>query len=382
MVLLSSTDTKSNKKEVEPEIRTVNVEDVKFGEMNLHVTGNGVVESQRSLNVISEVSGKVVYAKNGIKTGTFVKEGEVVLKVDPREAENSLYSMRSDFINNVAAILPELKVEDSGVYDKWYKYFSSLDIENDIPDLPEITNSQEKIKIGLKSIFTKYYTVKNQEIFLSRHTIKAPFSGFIKSDGILENSYVNRSELLFSLEDVNNLEIAVPLLVRDYNLINFNGTPSVIIKADDQNNNEVYGRVVRKDTKLERNSQSLNVYVQFNNPQMLSSFYPGNYVHVEIDGKKLYDVAEIPRHVIGNDNEVYTVTDGKLGRETVNVIAYQGQSAVIKKTIPENTRLVTTILQKPLVGMSVQTAEELATAKLLEEMKKGETEKESLAVAK
>lgn len=381
MVLLSSGDKESNKKEVDPEVRTVKVENVHFSEINLLVSGNGVIESQRSLNVVAEVSGKVDYSKNGLKTGTFVSKDEVVLEIDKREAENSLYSMRSDFINNVASILPDLKVEDTEVYEKWHNYFLSLDINNTVPRLPEISTSQEKIKISSKNIYTKYYSVKNQEILVSKHTVKAPFSGYIKSDGILENGFINRGEQLFSLEDVNHLEIAVPLLVQDYNLIDFNAANSVSIYSEDNEDVRITGRLVRRDTKLERNSQSLNVYVQFTNSNLLSTFYPGNYVHVDITGKKLDNVAEIPRHVIGNDQEIYTNVDGKLGREIVNILAYQGQSAIIAKTIPENTQIVTTILQKPLVGMSIQTTEDLAKSKMQDKVEI-ENEEGSLAVAK
>ena len=159
MMLLSSGNKESNKKELEPEVRTVKVENVHFSEVNLLVSGNGVIESQRSLNVIAEVSGKVDYSKNGLKTGTFVSKDEVVLEIDKREAENSLYSMRSDFINNVASILPDLKVEDAEVYEKWHGYFTSLDINNTVPELPEISTSQEKIKISSKNIYTKFYSI-------------------------------------------------------------------------------------------------------------------------------------------------------------------------------------------------------------------------------
>ena len=240
---------------------------------------------------------------------------------------------------------------------------------------------QEKIKISSKNIYTKFYSVKNQEILVSKHTVIAPFSGYIKSEGILEDGYINRGQQLFALEDVNHLEIAVPLLVQDYNLVDFNGSNSVRIYSEDNENIKLSGRLVRRDTKLERNSQSLNVYVQFTNNHLLSTFYPGNYVHVDITGRKLEEVAEIPRHVIGNDNEIYTNEDGKLGREIVDILAFQGQNAIVAKTFPENTQLVTTILQKPLVGMNIQTTEDLAKSKMQEKVEK-EMEEGSLAVAK
>ncbi len=354
---LGSAEKESEKKKDKPEARIVEVANVKFKDVNVEIEGNGVVESQRTLDIISEVTARVVFAKNDLKNGTYAAKDEVIIEFDKREAENTLYSLRSDFINSVASVLPELKVENSDIYEKWYNYFTSLGLENTCPDLPMVTNSQEKIKISSKNIFTKYFAVKNQEIIVSRHTIKAPFTGYLKSNGILENSYVSRGQNLFTIHDAQNLEIAVPLLMQEYNLINFSKSPKVRIYGNENADESVTGRILRKDTKLNRNTQTIDVYVLFRNENMRGEFLPGNYVHVDIEGKRFHDVALVPRYLISNENTIYTMEDSVLGKVAIDIITSQGDKAVIAKTIPENTKLVTTILQKPLIGMPIQTSD-------------------------
>jgi membrane fusion protein (multidrug efflux system) len=365
MTALSSTNKHSNERASKPEIRTVNTQEIKFGNHVLQIEGNGVIESQRSLNIVSEANGIVLYAKNNLKDGTFVKEGETILDIDSREVENNLYSLRSSFLNAVASILPDMKIEDKQVYQKWFNYFNSIEIKKDLPELPYITNMQEKIKLSSRDIFTKYYSVKNQEILLSKYKIKAPFDGFITSNGIIENSYISKGQNLFSISDAKNLEIAVPLLVEDINMIDFSSNPSVKIYSDKSGNDFMYGKITRKETNLDRNSQTLNVYVSFNNGKMNPYFLPGNYVNLKIEGKHLDNVAAIPRNLLNNDGFVYTIESGKLAKKEVDLITVQGNKAIIKNTIPENTVLVTTILQKPLVGMEIQSSEK--TAKTQEE---------------
>ncbi len=355
MNFLGSTEKTSNKRDFKPEVRTVEVQSVNFGDIALEIKGNGVIVPQKSLSLISEVSGMVTYAKNNLKSGTPVKKGEVILELDAREIENQLYSLRSDFLNTVASLLPDLKIEDENVYNKWHKYFLAIDIENQIPNLPEISNSQEKIKVSTRNIITKYYSVKNQEILLSKHEVSSPFSGYIKSNGIIENSYVSKGQHLFDIEDVVNLEIAVPLLVKDLNMINFNNSPRVKILASNDPDNVIYGRIVRTDQKLERNSQSLNAYVVFSNSNLNSNFLPGNYVDILIEGKNLKNVASIPRHIIQENKYVYTLEEGKLSRRMIDLLFIQQDQAIISNTLPPNTNIVTTILQKPIVGMEIQT---------------------------
>ena len=362
MTVLSSSNKHSNERVSKPEARMVNTKAVKFGDHVLRIEGNGVIESQRILNIVSEANGVVLFAKNNLKNGTFVKEGEIILDIDPREVENSLYSLRSSFMNAVASILPDMKIENKQVYQKWFDYFNSIEIKKDLPELPHITNLQEKMKLSSRDIFTKYYSVKNQEILLSKYKIKAPFDGFITSNGIIENSYISKGQNLFSISDAKNLEIAVPLLVDEINMIDFSRNPAVKIYSDKNSEDFIYGKILRKETNLDRNSQTLNVYVSFHNSSMNPHFLPGNYVNLKIDGKHLENVAAIPRNLVDNDGFVYTMEKGKLAKAEVDLITVQGNKAIIKNTIPENTILVTTILQKPLIGMEIQSADKTAKA--------------------
>ena len=358
MTVLGSTSKESNKVEVPEEVRLVQTQSVNFGDLVLQIEGNGVVESQKTLNVVSEVSGPVLFAKNDLKDGIFVTDGEKILEIDSREIENSLYTMRSEFLNAIAAVLPEIKIEDVNAYNKWFEYFKNLDIHQTIPELPDIANLQEKIKLSTRNIFNKYYAVKNQEILLSKYKFVAPYSGFIKSNGIIEGSFVSRGQQLFSLSDARNCEITVPLLVEEMNLIDFSTPPTVEIFPDKNENDIITGKIYRKETLMDRNSQSLNVYVNFRNGNLDPYFLPGNYVTVKINGKRFTNVAKIPRYVVDSEHNVYTMEEGRLARRKVDLVTIQRDIAVIKNTVPEDMKIVTTIIQKPIVGMKIKSANE------------------------
>ncbi|UCF20304.1 MAG: HlyD family efflux transporter periplasmic adaptor subunit, partial [Gemmatimonadota bacterium] len=349
-----STRKQSNRREADPEARAVETQLLAFGDLVLRVEGNGTVESERSLEVVSEANGRVVFAKNNLKDGTFVRRGEVVVQVDSRDVENDLYAMRSDFLNAVASVLPELRIDDARIYKRWFDYFNSLDINQPVPDLPEITNAQEKIKVSTKNIIGLYYAVRNQEIQLAKHTIRAPFDGYISSNGLIENSFVATGQTIFTLTDPKNLVVSVPLLVDESQWLDFSSAPRVTIHADEGSEETLVGRITRRKTQVDRNSQTLNVYVTFTNAELNPRFLPGSYVHVAIDGKTLKDVASIPRHLLDPEGYVFTMEAGKLGRQPLELAAYQGDLAIVHNTVLDETVLVTTILQKPLIGMAIR----------------------------
>ena len=64
MFVLASTEKHSNKRDVEPEVRLVETQSVYFEDLALEIEGNGVIESKKTLNVISEANGPVLFAKN------------------------------------------------------------------------------------------------------------------------------------------------------------------------------------------------------------------------------------------------------------------------------------------------------------------------------
>jgi hypothetical protein len=66
--------------------------------------------------------------------------------------------------------------------------------------------------------------------------------------------------------------------------------------------------------------------------------------------------------------------DGKLARRKVELIAIQRDVAIIKNTVPDDLELVTTILQKPLVGMNIKSVDEPVELKLKEEVPEAEEE--------
>ena len=358
MNFLGSTEKHSNKRELNPEYRTVETLSINYGDYELNIDGNGVVESKRTLKIIAEASGKVIFAKNDLKDGTFANSGEVILEIDQREIKNRLFSLRSDFMNAVASVLPEMKIEEDDIYNKWYYYFSSLTINNEIPELPEAANSRVKIKLSTRNIYSKFFNIKNEEILLSKHIIKAPFDGFIKSNEIIENSFISTGQHVCTFIDSKNLEIAVPLLVEEFNMINFSQSPIVKIYPEKNSNQHLTGRILRYDSGIDRNSQTLDAYVSFKNDGLNPLFLPGNYVRVEVVGRTLNNVAVIPRYTIDNENYIFTMEDFKLAKKLVDVVAMQNDMAIIKNTLPEDTKLVTTILQKPLVGMNIQTLDE------------------------
>jgi len=355
MNILGSSKKQTQKRDTVQEVRKVETQLLTNEDIQIKIEGNGTIEAQKMVDIVSEVQGIVTFAKNDLKSGTHVKSGELMCKIDPRQAENSYQSQYAEFTRVLISFLAFANLESEELYDKWSKYFNEIDIKEPIKDLPEITDPRERNQAISNNVFTQYYAVKNAEIALSKHSIFAPFDGYITSNGIIKDSYVNYGQKLVSLQDVTNIDISVPLLLEDAQWIDFTKNPKVKVFWENDSDSWTYGKIYRKENQLDRNSQSINVYVSLNNENLNQHLFPGNYVRVSIEGVTIPNVATIPRNIIDNDNQIYFVDDSsKLGRTRVNIIAVQGDRVLIEKILRDSTRIVTSILQKPLLGMPIE----------------------------
>ena len=355
MKMLGSTKKHATKREAVQEVRKVETQLLIHGDVQIKIEGNGTIEAQKTVDIVSEAQGIVTYARNDLKSGTYVKKGEVLCKIDQRQAENQFQSQYAEFMRVLVSFLAFTNIESEELYNKWSNYYNEIDINKPIQDLPETTDQREKNQAISNNLYTQYFAVKNSEIALSKYTIVAPFDGYITSDGIVKDSYINYGQKLVSLQDVTHIEISVPLLLEDAKWIDFTENPIVKVFWGNDPNNWAPGRIYRKENQLNPNSQSINVFVSLENKSLNQNLFPGNYVDVIIDGVTIPNLATIPRNIVNNDNQIYFVDDSsKLGRARVNVVLMQGDFALIEESLGDSIKIVTSILQKPLVGMPIE----------------------------
>jgi multidrug efflux pump subunit AcrA (membrane-fusion protein) len=355
MKILGSSKKQTKKRAVVQEVRKVETQLLTHGDVQIKIEGNGTIVAQKTVDMVSEVQGIVTFAKNDLKSGTYVKKGEIICKIDPRLAENSYQSQYAEFMRVLILFLAYTNSESDDLYNKWSKYSNELDINKPIKDLPEITDPRERNQAISNNIFTQYFAVKNAEIALSKYIIFAPFDGYITSNGIVKDSYINFGQKLVSLQDVTHIEISVPLLLEDARWIDFRLNPKVKVYWGNEPDNWTYGKIYRNENQLNRNSQSINVFVSLENKALNHNLFPGNYVRVMIEGITIPNVATIPRNIVDNENQIYFVDDSsKLGRMRVNIVSVQGDLVIVEKLLGDSIKIVTSILQKPLIGMPIE----------------------------
>lgn len=298
-------------KEVKKYVKTTPVQ---YGDVNTWITAHGRVSTAQTLDMIAEVSGRMSQGALRLKGGQKFRKGTLLYKIDDTEVRLNLNAQKSNFLRDLAGILPDLKIDFSDNFSNWEKYFEAIDIEEPLPKLPAHKSNKEKTFLATKNIYSAYYNIKSAEANLRKFRFYAPFDGSISEVKMQSGSYVNPGANIASLVMSNNLEMKVDVPLKDIKWVQ-NGSHVTI--ASDNNINAWKGKITRIGEVVNQNTQSIDVHVAIEPGR--DPIYDGIYLQAQIPGLQVKNAMVIPRNAIFNGNEVFVLEDSLLKVKQIKI---------------------------------------------------------------
>ncbi len=277
---------------------------VSYQDVPTEVTAFGRVRTAETLDLIAEIQGRMFESAVKLKEGQKFRKGDLLFKIDDLEAKLNLQSQKSIFLRDLAAILPDFKIDYADNYDGWQSYFRSIDLDKPLPKLPDYRSDKEKTFLATKNIFSSYYTIKSAEAAMRKYKLYAPFNGTISEVVLQSGSYVNPGNKIAKINRTDRLELKVDVELGDIGWIRDNQ----IIAITSEDGNQIWnGKINRIGDLVNQNTQSIDVFVDINSNG--SPVYDGLYLQANIPGKVIDNAMEIPRNAVFNGNQVYVVQD-------------------------------------------------------------------------
>jgi len=298
----------------------------------------GKLKSVNSIDVFSEVNGIVLKQAKEFKVGNYFKAGENLLKIDDRDTKLNLYAQRSDFLNVLTSVLPDIKADYPESFDVWNKYLDNFEIEKNLNPLPEITNSKEKYFLAARNVFKIYYSIKNLELRLSKYEIKAPFDGVVTQSLIHTGTLIRAGQKLGAFSGINQFEIELPISDKEINYVNIGNR----VKLISENINQSWtGHIVRISRSIDPSTQTINAYANVSGDNLKD----GMYFKAIIEGRIIPNSFVVPRKAIVNNNAIFYVDNGKLARKNIDILL-SGEHDVYIRGLDSLTEVIT----EPLVN--------------------------------
>ncbi|MDE0470352.1 MAG: HlyD family efflux transporter periplasmic adaptor subunit [Ekhidna sp.] len=320
--------------------KTVLTHPVAYEKLNTEIVTYGRVETAQSLDLLSEVSGRMFQGSVKLKEGQSFKKGMLLFYVDDEEIQLNLKSQKSNFLRDLAGILPDLKVDFAENFDTWQEYFNALDLEKSFGELPKVKSNKEKTFLATKGIYSSYYAIKREEVRLGKHRYYAPFNGSFTQVILQSGSFVNEGSNIGKIirKGVHELKVAVE--TKDVSWIISNAEVEVYSEETQQS---WLGNVARISDYVNQNTQSIDVFIAIR-PNG-NRIYDGQFLQAAIPSRTITNGMIIPRNAIYNGDEVFIVQDSVLKVKPVKILRLTDENAIFNG-LEEGTNLVI----EPLIG--------------------------------
>ncbi len=314
--------------------------------MPVTIPASGSLVAKNKIKLYSEVQGVLEITSKEFKPGVWFAKGDLVYKLNSDEFYTSLLAQKSSFQNLIVSIMPDLRLDYNGSFKTWQQYLNNFDISKPLAELPKPQSEKEKLFIASKNIYTNYYSIKNLEIKLSKYTFYAPYDGVLTEANITPGSLVSPGQLIGEFVDPTTYEMEIS--VNSALISKLEVGDQVVVKNLEKENQEYSGRIIRINEKVDLSSQTVNVFVEVKGKGLKE----GMYLKAYLKSKVLDDIMEVPRNLLVNQNELYTVKDSLLQLAEVQVV-YQNDQTILVRGLKDGETILAKPVPKAFEGMKV-----------------------------
>ena len=327
-------------------VQAVGVQEVRNDSVKLSVPVTGKLAAQQRLDLFAEVSGILKPVGKPFKEGTAFSAGELLLNLDDREARNNLLAQKSQLLNSVTQLLPDLQLDYKDSYQPWKAWLDGFDLQKPVPELPEMNTEQERYFISARNIPNLYYSIKSAEVRLSKYRVTAPFNGVLANAMIDQGALVRAGQKMGEFIRPGSFEVEAAISLQQSDLVSV-GDEVALTSSDIAG--QWTGTVARISDQLDPATQSVKIYINVAGDRLRE----GMYLEGNVTSETVPNALSVPRGLLHNNNELFVVeADTLLAVQPVSVLQFIGDQAIVRG-LQDGQQLVTTNVAGAYKGMVV-----------------------------
>ena len=210
--------------------------------------------------------------------------------------------------------------------------------------------------------------VQKAQLNLSRTRIRTPFNAIVRTKYMDIGSQVSGQEKLAELVGTDEywIQASIPLDRLDWMMIPRRpAEPGSAVRILHRTGHEITGTVIKLLGDLGSEGRMARILVEVKDPLNLKvaeknqpALLIGEYVRIEIEGRKLQQVYRIPRTALRDDSDIWVVNkDSQLEIRRVETLWRDAKTVLLRDGLEPDDQLIVSDLPAPINGMPVQAAE-------------------------
>ncbi len=325
----------------------------------------GEIQSRRTLELRATAAGQIVELASGFTDGSHVEAGQLLVRVDPADAQSALALARAglrdaelelgDAGRSLELARDDLKVAQEqvalrqGAYDRQKGigdrgFGTATDIEtaelalstanqNLVSRRQTVAQSEARVDRARMAIETQKLAIADAGRRLGETELRAGFDGVLSAVNAVAGGLVAKTEKLGELIDPNHLEVSFRISTSQFSeLIDAEG---VLIPLPVTVSLDIYGAEFTATGTLERVDATVGaglsgrlVFAALDEARGLK---PGDFVTVKVQAPALEGVALLPAAAIGADGMLLLVGEGdRLQSAKADLVRRQGDQVIVR----------------------------------------------------
>lgn len=294
--------------------KEVVVDNPHMEQVNVSAESTGRVEAQYSIDVIARVSGFLL--KKYFKEGDFVKKGQLLFQIDPREYQLS--------VNNSRAAVNQYSALYTNAQQEWNR--ANALVKEDLISRSDVDSSLAARNQNKALLDSANQQLELAKVNLSYTSIRSPIDGRIGKVNITEGNYVTAtSGSLVNVASVSPVYVTFSLKGDDFvKLLKASDKfkdVEVKVQFGDGSWYDKVGTVNFVDNKIDKDSGSVQMRATFDNEK--GWLVPGAYMKVKLTAPKTVEFMTVPQACAKGDAMsgyyVWAVQDNKAVRKDIKV---------------------------------------------------------------
>jgi len=374
-----------------PAVYTVEMQSVTPGDYQPNILLYGEVVAARTVDLRALVSGEIIAINDKLKSGDNVRQGEVLLEIDPFNYSGALREAKANSAETKARVdeaEARLRLERARLVSAREQLILA---ENDLTRIGELRSrgtatekqvedrellvsqrkqSVEQSEINIVAEQAKIaqlqaaadrleWKIEQSERDLESTRLVAPFDATISSSSAEIGKLANVNDALVSMYQAESLEARFVLTDEQYGRLQADiggiaGRAAEVIWNVGGIDYRFPAAIDRIGAEIASARGGVEVFATIDNANNAISLRPGAFVEIVVPDRKFISHMRISDSSVYANNIVYVVQNGELVARKIKIAAYDGDNVIISQGLQSGEEVLVTRISEISEGLKVR----------------------------
>lgn len=314
----------------------------------------GTVIADREAGLEAEVSGRITAVQNGLVEGCSVKQGDVLITMDPRDYELAVDEARAALQRAESSLRLE---EGSQAVSQHEMELIGTGTAVD-PAYQDLMLRKPQLKTAQANVDTAKANLAAAQLRLDRTQLRAPFDAWVQAVNVSEGDMARSGKVLVKLVATDRLFVRASLPVAALAQFPNLGTalyPAKIILADGV---VCEGTLYQMLPDLSDGGRMARVLIAINRPFDRETMRPlllNEVATVEISGRTVANVCLVDRIHLRDGPELWMLSpDERLHVCPAELVQGYADTVLVRAVFSNDWKLITSDIPAPVDGMQLR----------------------------